>query len=157
MFGKTLSEYFHFQRWILILIAAAFLVRLGLSVAGVPFQQARWVSINVVLLVGLVYAAVAVHTTGFGSYKQLFGLLLIQSVFAQALISLAIIFGIVTGIDNVFTVPEVTGGNDGKTWLHVVAHIMLAVVAPVIGWLIASVILFATKKLKPESAIAGRA
>ena len=73
MFGKKFSEYVQFERWILILVAAAFVIRLGLSLAGTSFVQTRWVSINIVLLIGVIFCSVAVHTTGFGSYKQLYG------------------------------------------------------------------------------------
>jgi len=149
MFGKKLSEYFQFQRWILILIAAVWLVRLVLSLTG-GYSTARWVSINIVLLVGLVYYAVAVHTKEFGSYKQLLGVLFVQTAVAHFLIALGITLGILTGTNNAFTVPEVSGGGDGKSWVHVAVHIVAIFILPLFGWLIASPILFFTKKLKPE-------
>jgi hypothetical protein len=148
VFGKKFQEYIQFQRWILILIAAVFLIRLGLSFAGMPISQARWVSINLVLLVGLMYCSVAVHTRGFGSYKQLFGLLLVQTAFAHLLIACGIILGIVSGTDNIYTVPEVFGGSNGRNWPHVLAHVLGAIVLPIFGWLFGSVILFLAKRLK---------
>ena len=147
--GKKFSEYVRFEAWILILIAVVFLIRLGLSLAGASFAQARWVSINLVLLVGLIYCAVRVHTAGFGSYKQLFGLLLIQNVLAHILIALAIVLGIVTGTPNIFTAPEVSGGGNGATWIHALVHVIAGFIVPVVAWLFGSVILFAAKKLKP--------
>jgi hypothetical protein len=149
MFGKKLSEYLRFQWWVLVLIVVAFLIRLGMSLAGVSNDQARWVSVTIVSLVGLFYYAVAVHTSGFGSYKQLFGLLLTQNVFANILISSAIVLGILTGSDNIFTAPEFSGGGDGKTWAHVGAHLVLGgILGTLVSWLIASPILFATRRLK---------
>ena len=150
MFGKKLSEYVQFVRWILILVAVAFVIRLGLSMAGTSFTTTRWVSMNLVLLVGLIYCSVAVHTSGFGSYKQLFGLLLVQNVFSHVLIALGIVIGIVTGRENAFTVPEVSGGGNGATWIHAVVHLIAGFIVPVFAWLIGSVILFVTKKLKPS-------
>src|SRR6185436_3505813 len=131
MFGKKFAEYIEFERWILILIGIAFATRLGLSLAGVSIGLTRWVSINIVLLVGLVYCSVAVHTKGFGGYKQLFGLLLVQTLVAHALIAAGITLGIVTGIDNIYTAPEFFGGNNGRNWLHVLAHSIAAFVLPV--------------------------
>jgi len=96
VFGKKWSEYIQFERWILILIAAVWAVRLGLSLTGTSFSVIRWVSINIVLLVGLVYCSVVVHTSGFGSYKQLLALLFLQTAFAHLLIAAAIVLGIVT-------------------------------------------------------------
>src|SRR5215471_19931194 len=121
MFGKKLSEYIQFERWILILVAAAFVIRLVLPMAGTSIASTRWVSINIVLLVGLIYCSVAVHTSAFGSYKQLLGLLFVQTAFAHILIAGGIILGIVTGVGNAYTAPEVFGGGDGKSWIHVSA------------------------------------
>jgi hypothetical protein len=149
MFGKKLSEYVQFVRWILILVAVAWVIRLGLSLAGTSFTVTRWVSINLVLLLGLVYCSVAVHTSGFGSYKQLFGLLLVQNVFAHTLIALGIVIGIVMGRENAFTVPEVSGGGNGATWFHAVIHPVAGFLVSFFAWLVGSVILFVTKKLKP--------
>lgn len=147
MFGRKLSDYIRFDRWILILIAAVFLVRLILSLAGVPFTMNRWISINIVLLLGLVYCSVAVHTTGFGGYKQLFGLLLVQTVFAHALIALGILFGIFTGTDNAYTAPEVFGGANGRNLPHAGLHLIAGFIVPLFGWLIGAAILFVSKRL----------
>jgi len=147
MFGKKLSEYVQFVRWILILVAVAFVVRLAISLAGTPFTETRWVSINLVLLVGLIYCSIAVHTSGFGSYKQLFGLLLVQNVFSHILIALGIAIAIVTGRENAFTVPEVSGGGNGASWIHALIHLIVGFIVPVFAWLVGSVILFVTKKL----------
>src|SRR2546425_298585 len=74
--------------------------------------------------VGLVYYAVAVHTKGFGSYKQLLGVLFVQTAVAHFPFALGITLGILTGTNNAFTVPEVSGGGDGKSWVHVAVHIV---------------------------------
>ena len=74
MFGKTGAEYARFERWILILIVLVFALRLGMSLSGVPNVVTKWVSINLVLLVGLVYCGVAVHTARFGQSKLSFRL-----------------------------------------------------------------------------------
>jgi len=148
VFGKKLQDYIRFEGWILILIAIVFVARLAVSFAGTPISTARWVSINIVLLVGLVYCSVAVHTKQFGSYKQLFGLVLIQNVIAHLLIALGILMGILTGVDNIYTAPEFFGGSNGRNLGHVGAHLVGGFVISVFAWLIGSVFLFVTKKLK---------
>ena len=152
MFGKKLADYIQFEKWILIAIGAIWAIRLGLSLTGTPFTITRWFSINIVLLVGLIYFSAAVYTAGFGSYKQLLGLLIIQTAFAHLLIAAGIILGIVTGAENAYTAPEVFGGSNGSNWLHVLAHIAAAIVLPLIAWLIGSAILFITKRLRPVAA-----
>jgi small basic protein len=152
IFGKTLSEYLSFQKYILLLILIVGLARLFLSLGGVPDSTTKWLSISVVSLIGLVYYAVRVHTSGFGSYKQLLPLLFIQSVLAQAIVILGIVIAIYTGKDNVFSAPEYSGGSDGKTWFHVLAHLILGLtIGPLVAWLIGSIILFLVKKASPQS------
>ena len=177
MFGKKVKEYVRFERWILILIVVVFALRLGLSLAGVGEAKTpinlRWalgvpvaganvanlsnkvtelVSINLVLLVGILYCAIAVQTTGFGTYKHLFPLLLFQTSIAHCLIGMAIILGIVTGHNNVFTALEHCGvcGADGLKWSHAIGHIVLMPpLVSLISWLPASAILFVTRKVRP--------
>jgi hypothetical protein len=91
MFGKTVTEYLRFQKVVLALIVVAWIVRLTLSLAGTPNASAKWVSVTAVLLFGVLYYGVAVHTRGFGSYKQLYPLVLFQSLLGQGLVALAIV------------------------------------------------------------------
>lgn len=148
IFGKKLSEYLRFQRVFLWLILAVGLARLGLSLAGLPNATTKWLSITVVALAGIFYYGVRVHTTGFGSYKQLLPLVFNQNVLAHGLTALAIILAIATGRDNVFTAPEYSGGGDGKTWLHVGAHVVIGMVGfSLVGWLLASIVLWVTKRV----------
>jgi hypothetical protein len=146
MFGKSIGEYLRFQKVFLIAIFIVWLVRLVLSLAGTPNTTAKWFSVTVVLLIGMLYYAVAVHTRGFGSYKQLLPLVFFQSLLAESLVALAIVLAIFTGRDNIYTAPEYSGGGEGKTWIHVVAHIIVgAIVIPLMSWLIASLVMLVTK------------
>jgi hypothetical protein len=153
MFGKTVGQYLGFQKIILILIVLAFVVRLGLSLAGTPNSVAKWISVTVVMLIGVVYYGVAVHTSGFGSYKQLYPLVLFQSLLGEGLVALAIVLAIFTKADNIYTAPEYSGGGDGKNWIHVFAHVVVAaVVFPLVSWAISSLIMLVTKKVAPRTA-----
>ena len=149
MFGKKFADYIRFEGWILILLVVVFVIRLALSLSGESYSQIRWVSMNLVLLVGLIYCAVAVHLRKFGGYKQLLGLVLVQNVLSHSLIALAIILSIVTANANVFTAPEVSGGSSGATWFHASAHVIGGFLLSLLAWLFGSVILFVTRKLKP--------
>jgi hypothetical protein len=136
-----------------MLILIVGLARLFLSLGGVPDSTTKWLSISVAALIGLVYYSIRVHTSGFGSYKQLLPLIFIQSVVAQAIVIAGIIIAIYTHKDNVFSAPEYSGGSDGKTWFHVLAHLILGlIIGPLIGWLIGCVLLFIVKKVVPEGA-----
>jgi len=158
MFGKPLSEYVAFEKPVLILIAAVWALRLIFSMAGIPVVAAKIVSISAVLLLGSLYYGWAVGQKGFGSYKQLYALNLVQGLFSQTLVALAIVLAMVTGTDNVYTIPEFyppSAGNgpfglppDGKNLGHAIAHIVLAgvLIGPLIGWLLSSIVHFFTRK-----------
>ena len=153
MFGKSVGQYLGFQKVFLVVIVLAWLVRLTLSLTGVPNASAKWVSVTVVLLIGVLYYGVAVHTKGFGSYKQLYPLMLFQSILGQGLVALAIVLAILTSRDNIYTAPEYSGGGDGKNWGHVGAHLLVAfVILPLVSWAIGSLVLLVTRKVAPRPA-----
>jgi hypothetical protein len=148
VFGKRLSEYVAFAKPFLALILVVGIARLALSLGGVSSSVAKWISITAVMWIGVLYYSIRVHTSGFGSYKQLLPICVLQSVTAQLVIVPAIILAIFTGKDNIYSVPEYALGSDGKTWLHVAAHLLVGTtIGPLIAWLVGCVIMFATKKL----------
>ena len=154
IFGKSCSDYLRFQRVWLGLVLAVGLARLGLSLAGLPNSTTKWLSLTVLTLLGVFYYGVRVHTSGFGSYKQLLALIFNQNALAQVIVIAGIVIGILTGHDNVFTAPEYSGGRDGKNWFHVLAHGVVILVLPLVGWLVASLVTWVTKKVAPRPAAA---
>ena len=148
IFGKRPSEYVAFSKPFLSLILVVGIVRFVLSVAGVPNSAAKWFSITAVMWIGVLYYSVRVHTSGFGSYKHLLPICVLQSLTAQVIIVPAIILAIFTGHDNIYSAPEFSFGSDGKTWLHVAAHLFIGTtIGSVMSWLVGCLIMFATKKL----------
>jgi hypothetical protein len=148
IFGKRLSEYVVFSKPFLGLILIVGIARLALSLAGVPNSTVKWISINAVGWIGIMYYSVRVHTSGFGSYKQLLPICFLQMVAAQVVIVPAIILAIFTGADNIYSAPEYSFGGDGKTWLHVAAHLFIGTtVGSLMSWLVGCLIIAATKKL----------
>jgi len=157
IFGKRFSEYVRFQQVILGLILVVGLAKLAMTLAGMPNSTTKWLSLTVLTLVGVFYYGVRVHTSGFGSYKQLLPLTFNQNVLAHAIVIVGIVIGIVTGHDNVFTAPEYSGGGDGKTWGHVGAHVLVGmIVATLLGWLVASIVMWVTRRVagRPAAAVA---
>lgn len=66
--------------------------------------------------------------------------------------ALAVALAILTGSDKIYMAPEYSGGGDGKNWLHVVAHLVIAVVVlPLIGWALSSLVMLVTKKVAPRA------
>jgi len=165
MFGKSFSDYIAFQKPILILIAGVWALRLVLSMAGMSVSGVKFVSVTGVLVLAALYYGWAVGAKGFGSFKQLYALNLIQGVYSQTLVALAILLAMAIGQDNIYTIPEFyppSQGNDptglppdGKNFGHAIAHIVLAgaIFFPIAGWLLGSLVLLVTRKsARPASA-----
>jgi hypothetical protein len=156
IFGKSLSEYIQFQKYILIAILVVGGARLALSLAGVPDSAVKWLSITALMAIGTIYYAVRVHTTGFGSYLQLLPLLLIQDFLAQLIIAVGIAIAIFTGTDNIFSIPEYSPSPEaGRTWVHAGTHLIGGtILGAVLAWLVAMLIMFIVKKVSARKGAA---
>ena len=153
IFGKPVSDYFAFQMPIVILILVVGLARLALSLAGLSPSIVRWFSLSVLALVGIVYCAVKVPRTGFGTYKHLWPLFVVQAALANAIIAGGIVLAILTGRDNIFSLPEYSGPMAQNQWLHAGIHLVLDgfLIGPLFAWLIGSGIMFIAKKFSTPS------
>src|SRR5262245_12142805 len=125
IFGKPLSGYIEFAKIFMDLIFVVGLIRLALSLDGVPNSTARWFSMTVLVWIGVIYYAVRIHTSGFGSYKQLLVVCALQNFVAQTVAIVAIVLAILTNTGNIFSASEFAFGSDGRTWLHVAAHLFI--------------------------------
>jgi len=106
IFGKRLSEYVAFCWPFLVLILVVGITRLVLSYKGEPFSIVKWISITAVMTIGVIYYSIRIHTSGFGSYKQLLPMCVLQLLTTQLIVVPAIIVAILTGHDNVYSIPE---------------------------------------------------
>ena len=147
LFGRTLREYVLFARVFLILTAVVGLLRLGLSLAGAPDGFTDWVSINAITLVAVVVFSIRVHTTGFGGYKHLLVLVVLEILAGEIIITGGIVLAALTGVANIFSRPEFAGGFDNHM-VHAASHLLLGpTVAAVLVWIPGAAVLFVTKRL----------
>ena len=147
-FGRPLSDYVRFCKPFLVLIPIVGILRLALSISGEPNSSVKWVSMTALTWIGVLYYAVRVHTSGFGGYKQFLPICVLLNLAAQAVAILGIIVAIVTGVGNIYSAPEYAFGGDGKTWLHVGAHLGIGTIAgSLVPWVIGSLVLFVSRKL----------
>jgi hypothetical protein len=150
VFGKPFSAYVRFAGLSLALIAGVALLRLAASLAGVTNASVKWLSVTVVLLVCAFVWSARVHTTGFGSYKQILPVVWLQAVAANAVIVGAILLAMANGHDNIFTAPEYSGGGDGKVWGHVLGHVVIGcILGPLVLWGLGSLVMLVTRKVSP--------
>ena len=148
IFGKRLSEYAAFCRVFLILIAVLGVTRLALSLGGVPNSTAQWLSMTAAVWIGTIYYSIRVHTSGFGSYKQLLPVIALLNITAQVIAIIGIAIAMFSGTNNIFSAPEYAFGGDGKSWLHLGAHVFIGTtIGSLLPWLIGCAVLAVTKKL----------
>ena len=154
IFNKTLSDYFSFQRAIMILIIAVGLLRLVLSLAGGSDSVVKWFSLTAVAVVGIIYCAVQVPRKGFGGYKHLLPLYLLQSVTGNLIIAGGIALSAITGKENIFSRPEYSGPMASNQWIHAAGHLADGfIIGPLIGWLIGAIIMFVVLKVSRPKAV----
>ena len=98
--------------------------------------------------IAVVYYSIRVHTSSFGSYKQLLPVMAVLNLPAQAIAIVGIAIAMFTGNDNIFSAPEYAFGSDGKTWLHLGAHVLIGTtIGTLVPWVFGSGILAAARKL----------
>ena len=154
VFHKTLSEYFAFQRAIMVLILAVGLARLLLSLAGVSDSVVKWFSLTALAIIGIVYCAIQVPRTGFGGYKHLLPLYVMQAGTGNLIIAGGIALSAITGKENIFSRPEYSGPMASNQWLHAAGHIADGfIIGPLIGWLIGAIIMFLVLKVSRPKAV----
>jgi hypothetical protein len=159
MFGKPLAYYVRLQAYPLAAILVIFLARLSMSSLGIPGSVEMILSVTLVQFLALPYYALLAKRENL-SFRHLYAMGLTQSLFAQTLIALAIVLGIFTGRDNIYTIPEfypvgLQGPDgpfpvDGKNWMHAGAHVLFAglLVPPLVYWGISSVCLVIARRVK---------
>jgi len=146
IFGKTVGDYLRFAAGVVALVVVTGVARLALDLGGVPVSSVRFVSVTTTALLGVVYLGVRTHTSGFGSYRRLLPLMVITLGSASWVSGAAVVLAIATGTDNIYSLPEYSGGQDGKTFFHAFAHFFIApFVAGLVAWGLASIVMFLTK------------
>ena len=151
IFNKPLSEYVAFCGPFLILIPLVGIVRLALSVNGASNTTVRWVTMTGLMVIAVIYCAVRVQTTGFGSYKHLLVVCALLNLTTQIVSIAGIVTARVTGRENIFSAPEYSFGA-GSSLGHVAAHVFVGTtVGSLVPWLVGSLLLAATRKLSAPS------
>ena len=149
VFGRPLSDYVAFCKPFLILIPLVGIVRLVLSLSGVPNRTDLFFSMTALLWIAVIYYSVRIHTARFGSYKQLLVICALLNLSTQVISITGIVISIITGQDNIFTAPEFSFAV-GSKWAHVAAHVFIGSIAgSLVPWIIGSLILAITRKASP--------
>ena len=144
MFQKPYSEYIRFQTPVLIAMAIVGLLRLGLSIAGMPDSIVKFVSVSAVGFAGIVYYGVRVRPTGFGSYRHLLPLVFNQGLVANGIAIVGIGLAVM-GMPNIYDVQEFRGPfatAETTPLQHALAHMFIGTtVGALMGWGMSSIVM----------------
>jgi hypothetical protein len=153
MFGKKMSEYAGIQGALLAALVVVGVVRLALSLSGLPDATVKWVALNAVLWPGFVYCGLAARRAGF-LYKQLLPLALLQALVFHSVAVLGILLQI-AGFANIYAAPEYSPPAPLSPWIHIAAHLTVGMLAvSLIGWGTMSLVMLIGRKLSPARAAA---
>lgn len=87
-------------------IAGVWLLRWVIDAAGTPWFITRLVSVTVASAASILLAVLLIHSKRFGSYASVVIASLFINVWAEGLISLAILVTILTGKINIYSAPQ---------------------------------------------------
>ena len=144
VFGKPLGDYIKFEKVFLTVTVVVGLIRLGLTLSGVPNAVVTWFSMTALTLFGVVYLSIHVERSGFGTYKHLFVLLALQLAFSGVIIAAGITIAGVTGVSNIFQIDS----PNANPIAHAAQHLLGGpTIQAFVLWLPASLIMFGAKKI----------
>lgn len=147
LLGKTLGDYVHFARVVLILTLIVGLARIGLSAAGAPDDVTWWSSMTAVTLAAALYFGARVHTTGFGGYAQLLVLIVLANLTAGIVTAAGILLTPLTGIETILT-RQTPSGEAVSHVVHAVMHLLTGpTVVAAFYWIPGAIVLFVTKRV----------
>ncbi len=109
-------------------ITLVWALRWGLDAAGFSHGLVRAFSVTGATSLSVLVAVWLIHTRGFGSYPNVVVTSLLLVIWEQLIIVVAIVFSVITKIENVFTKPEFSIPTaDPYHFKHIVGHLTFGI------------------------------
>jgi len=127
--GHGIREHLRFLTPLFVLLAAVWALRMVADYAGAPMGFIRVVSVNVAGSFSILIAVILMHVKKFGGYANVAAATFLLVLFKELLISAAIIFSNLTGLNTIYSVPEFSGppGHRLGPWWHVFGHLTFGI------------------------------
>ncbi len=119
--GHGIRQHIRFLAPLFGLITAVWLLRLVLYAAAAPHGTFRVVSVTLTTAVAVMLAAMMIHYHEFGGYASVVASAFLLVAWEQLLVSATIAFSAFTGLQNVYSMPEYSGGESYA--LHIAGHL----------------------------------
>jgi hypothetical protein len=153
--GRSFGEHIRLLTPLFGLIAAIWVLRWSLFHLGLPLSVVRYLSVTAILPVCILLAAVLIHVKRFGGYSNVVLSAFLLVMWSQALIVAAILFAVLTGIDNVYTLPEFSAlGPDPNHTRHIRGQLTFGIgFESLSGALIGCLFLFILRRIAPSRTV----
>ena len=126
--GRSIRDHIRMLTPLFGLITIVWALRWGLDEAGFPHGMVRALSVTGATSLAILIAVWLIHRRGFGGYPNVLVASLFLVIFSQIIIVLAILFSVITNIENVFTEPEFSiVGEDPYHVRHIVGHLTFGI------------------------------
>lgn len=156
--GHGLRDHIRLLAPLLVLIAAVWALRLVLYAAGAPPFVLHIVSVTLAGAACTLLAAIMIHSRRFGSYTNVVAAVFLLSCWQQLLISAAIVFTALTGLQTVYSAPEFSFSQ--SLWAHIAGHLTFGVGSgTILGAVMGCAVLWMLRKadrMQGRRAVSGR-
>ena len=132
MCGRGLRDHIRLVAPLFGFITLVWAFRWALDAAGASQGLVRIFSVTAATSLAVLAAVWMIHTRGFGSYPNVVVASLLLVVFEQMLIVVAIVFSVISKIDNVFTKPEYSRPDDPNHVKHILGQLTFGVGAGIL-------------------------
>lgn len=153
--GHGLGQHIKLLAPLFAFVGAVWLLRVVLGALGATGGVIHAMSVTGAASVAVLIAVVIMHVRRFGSYYNVVVATFLVVAWGQVLIVIAIVFSVVTGIENVFTRPEYSIPVDDPYHLrHIVGHLTFALGSGILfGVGTGCLLMLLLRKLLPQQRI----
>jgi hypothetical protein len=149
--GHGLRDHFRLLAPLLGLLTGVWVLRLILGAAGAPQWLTGLFSMTAVAPLSVFFAVFLIHVRRFGNYPNVVVASLILNTWSQLLIIAAILFSVLTGTENIYTIPEYSiPGDDPDHRRHIYGHLTIGIgISTLTGAALGCLLLWLLRKMVP--------
>lgn len=150
--GRSLRAHIRLLTPLFGVIAAVWVLRVVAgSVPGTPHWILAPLSMSIAVPVCIILATLLIHSQSFGGYTSVVLSSILLVVWGQLLVVAAVVFTVMTGIVNVYTLPEYSIPDDPFHTRHIVGHLTFGIgLESLVGSLMGFLILFMLRRTTPR-------
>lgn len=153
--NRSITEHIRLLTPFFGIIAAIFVLRLLVGFMNPPGWVLSLISLSLIVPVTIVLMAIMIHSRRFGGYPSVVFSTFLLVAWSQIIIVLAIIFSLMTGMENIYTAPEFSiQGEDPYFSRHIFGHLTFGIgLETIFGSILGSLVLYMLRRTSPRKDI----